>query len=556
MPSLFCAPPSPQAAALLADMKKWVRQRLANFISSKCGSSTASSSSQRDIMLGVSSSPTRVLPPELLAKIFIQCFDTDIFDFSPVQKNPPLYLAQICRLWRSIALSTPQLWAEIPLLRDIPRHNKKKNITFLEQYLKRSNSCPLSVHLATFPPTSKASRRPLNASPVLSVAIMNSHRWKKATVTTDFEGFCQLNQLSLPTLEQLFLMFYEHGTDPASGAVSGSVVNQNEYLQLSGLVISSISGTSEALNPVLSQLVTPLLHELRIFQFQDFTPNLVTNIQRLVLQSGCNLLRLDLRNFSGSSPSHNPGDLARLLAQTPLLQDLHISPIEAVDLERLCLHINEIHDPLVPSLRHLQIQSVRDTIIDLPVLSKLGLSRCDFSMKMADGTMVSLRNHGCRLLETLTYEPYLDNQRLDHQEVLEGILLVETDERLALNRRFWEQKPFCGSPFVLLCHHQVDTTELDAYFTLLETYPIPGPDFFQTTRIHLYLQDVKVGLLQWSPDHNFAQRAKKILEKWEPMLMDCLPKRRWAMDGQVLRYVPLNSDIRESRQALGIIFGM
>ncbi|KAF9000430.1 hypothetical protein BDQ17DRAFT_673621 [Cyathus striatus] len=163
-------------------------------------------------MLNASSSPTRILFPELISKIFIHCFYEDIFDAIPVQDDPqrppqpPLYLAQICRHWRSIALSIPWLWSEIPLLSNAPDNSKKKNVAFLKGYLKRSNVYPLSIYLM-LNPDYISRRRVLNSAPILSALIENSHRWKKASITTDFEVFCQFNQISLPALEQLHLLF-------------------------------------------------------------------------------------------------------------------------------------------------------------------------------------------------------------------------------------------------------------------------------------------------------------------------------------------------------------
>ncbi|KAF9000431.1 hypothetical protein BDQ17DRAFT_673609 [Cyathus striatus] len=302
-------------------MKKWVRQRLASYNSLKCGVSsvTPPPSSQRDIMLGVSSSPARSLPTELLVKILLHCSDVDIFDL-----RPPLYLAQICYLWRSIALSTPQIWAEIPLLLDTPHNNKKDNVTFFEDYLTRSNPCPLSIHLMSLSSISSAKRRDLCSAPVFSVLIKDSHRWKKATLTADFEGFCQFNRVPLPALELLYLKFHEYDSYIDQRAVSNITIVKIKYPQLSKLIISSLSSTSQALNLVLSRLVVPSLQELRVSQFYDSSnPTLVSTIQGLVLQSGCNLLCLDLRNLSGSSLGPKPGDLARLLAHTPLLQELY-----------------------------------------------------------------------------------------------------------------------------------------------------------------------------------------------------------------------------------------
>ncbi|KII83264.1 hypothetical protein PLICRDRAFT_119641, partial [Plicaturopsis crispa FD-325 SS-3] len=50
--------------------------------------------------------PARALPPELLSQIFIHCLEEE----EPSIDRAPLLLGRVCRRWRSISLSTPELW--------------------------------------------------------------------------------------------------------------------------------------------------------------------------------------------------------------------------------------------------------------------------------------------------------------------------------------------------------------------------------------------------------------------------------------------------------------
>ncbi|KDQ60406.1 hypothetical protein JAAARDRAFT_174489, partial [Jaapia argillacea MUCL 33604] len=51
--------------------------------------------------------PIRRLPPEILSKIFVHCWEPYI----PLHSiSTPLVLVQVCCFWRLVALSTPLLW--------------------------------------------------------------------------------------------------------------------------------------------------------------------------------------------------------------------------------------------------------------------------------------------------------------------------------------------------------------------------------------------------------------------------------------------------------------
>ncbi|KAJ6512007.1 hypothetical protein C8R47DRAFT_939850, partial [Mycena vitilis] len=57
-------------------------------------------------------SPLRLLPPEILSLIFMNCprADTEGAIQNPSPLLAPLLLVQICSRWRHVALDTPRLW--------------------------------------------------------------------------------------------------------------------------------------------------------------------------------------------------------------------------------------------------------------------------------------------------------------------------------------------------------------------------------------------------------------------------------------------------------------
>ncbi|KAJ7130371.1 hypothetical protein C8R44DRAFT_872182 [Mycena epipterygia] len=92
--------------------------------------------------------PVLTLPNEIMSEIFVH--------FLPVYpKRPPLIgllspalLGQICRKWREIALSTPELWRAVTAY--FHRRKRRTNariVHLLENFLERSGCLPLSIKL-------------------------------------------------------------------------------------------------------------------------------------------------------------------------------------------------------------------------------------------------------------------------------------------------------------------------------------------------------------------------------------------------------------------------
>ncbi|KAF8125229.1 hypothetical protein K438DRAFT_1648774, partial [Mycena galopus ATCC 62051] len=69
-------------------------------------------------MLQQSVYPVLTLPNELTSEIFVHCLTSrdDWYAYStPHPEDAPVLLLHVCRAWRSIALSTPGLWADLTL---------------------------------------------------------------------------------------------------------------------------------------------------------------------------------------------------------------------------------------------------------------------------------------------------------------------------------------------------------------------------------------------------------------------------------------------------------
>ncbi|KAJ7019882.1 hypothetical protein C8F04DRAFT_325418 [Mycena alexandri] len=89
--------------------------------------------------------PVLTLPNEIVSECFIHVLPP--YPARPPTTGPlsPTSLAQICRKWREIALSTPALWSSLTLTLEYGKSEKQKS--FLETWMARSRAHPISVSL-------------------------------------------------------------------------------------------------------------------------------------------------------------------------------------------------------------------------------------------------------------------------------------------------------------------------------------------------------------------------------------------------------------------------
>ncbi|KAF7784791.1 hypothetical protein Agabi119p4_956 [Agaricus bisporus var. burnettii] len=93
-------------------------------------------------------SPVRLLPPELVRKVFLLCTEESVTELmTPLSNTPPLSLAQICSGWREVALATPELWKNIAFRGDST--NGIANFKNLMQlWLSRCHTTPIALTLS------------------------------------------------------------------------------------------------------------------------------------------------------------------------------------------------------------------------------------------------------------------------------------------------------------------------------------------------------------------------------------------------------------------------
>ncbi|KAF8891942.1 hypothetical protein CPB84DRAFT_1683177, partial [Gymnopilus junonius] len=114
-------------------------------------------------------SPIRRLPNDLLHEIFYHCLPTQR-NSALVASDAPILLTRICSKWRSLALSSPRLWAQLHITfcddyrtspppyttlildndQELQLHASsvlKLRCEVVKEWLARSGSCPLSISL-------------------------------------------------------------------------------------------------------------------------------------------------------------------------------------------------------------------------------------------------------------------------------------------------------------------------------------------------------------------------------------------------------------------------
>ncbi|KAF9474118.1 hypothetical protein BDN70DRAFT_997256 [Pholiota conissans] len=164
-------------------------------------------------------SPVRRLPADILREIFLSCL--------PEDRNPtmscdeaPMLLTRICSVWRSIAMSTPRLWAalHIPVPKSgpvfeasyDPTTGARRLITSVVDarleavvgWMQRSGTLPLSFSLAeidVYPPTN-------HAKTFLKCIAEQRSRWKNIALVcagSSLTDFRKIPPSDVPLLQLL-----------------------------------------------------------------------------------------------------------------------------------------------------------------------------------------------------------------------------------------------------------------------------------------------------------------------------------------------------------------
>lgn len=258
-------------------------------------------------------SPFRRLPLDVMEEIFTHCLPTHHNAVMSV-KEAPLLLGRVCSAWRSVTLSTPQLWASLHI--PTPTTDTlfgvasvRKMATRCEavrDWILRSGEIPLSISLYTPDPLSAFGSSPDSQEDMESFRRVSrqilpfSHRWQTVYLRAtegSFTPFQEIVEGDVPMLESLSIL----------NIPTIDLALQNVGLQL------FLTQPGKAWNKSSGLLSAPKLRRLSL---TDFGENL---LELPVRWSRLTHLKLDEEGSTQSSQSLRYSHVVKVLKKCPLL---------------------------------------------------------------------------------------------------------------------------------------------------------------------------------------------------------------------------------------------
>ncbi|KAJ7685696.1 hypothetical protein DFH06DRAFT_1159159 [Mycena polygramma] len=312
-----------------------------------------------------------LLPPEILAEIFIRCLPDGYFVL-PDLTTAPLILCGICRRWRDVALTTPTLWSSLFVDFDGMGETKAQRA---EMWLSRAGGSPLSI-----------CSRGIPGGSLLRTLIRLSQQWRRIEVHWDMSvdsasdlfpadgRFPSLERLDIsiaghlslreaPRLREVSIYLHNpqiqlpwhqltalrcyylpgsscleilrkspnllDGTFSFTGDLSGLPPSILQHNNLQHLDLHTREQVGDAPLPILNCLRIPSLKSLTLkFPYYPGTlPVDISPFRSFVSQSFCELSTLALSYIQTT-----PDDLIECLKATPSLVCLKLVPHVAIDI--------------------------------------------------------------------------------------------------------------------------------------------------------------------------------------------------------------------------------
>ncbi|KAF5360035.1 hypothetical protein D9758_007646 [Tetrapyrgos nigripes] len=217
-----------------------------------------------DICLSLQA-PVKLLPPELLSKIFHTVHDDVgrifIFQRSDNSSIPALPLSQVCSLWRNVALSCPKLWCRMNVYLD---HSDYTSWA-VETCLARSGNVRLELGITGSFTGTKA----------LKCLAESSYRWYDVSLSVEAEIYDEevLQHIggNLPVLERLDV--HDESKHPGESALLRNLIRQTPNLRFFSAKLlpwsfACLDGTQakvvDLFLPLSDELVVPLKQSISL----------------------------------------------------------------------------------------------------------------------------------------------------------------------------------------------------------------------------------------------------------------------------------------------------
>ncbi|TFK44082.1 hypothetical protein BDQ12DRAFT_730190 [Crucibulum laeve] len=546
-------------------------------------------------------SAIRHIPIEVLREIFLFCIQSGKFSIS-------LRLSSVSRRWRDVALSTPELWSQVPKLHVNNATKSKKYISGLKTWLERSGNASLSLFV--FAPFKE-----YKSHPILDIIAEHSERWQHLIIESTCVTIHGLNSVRnrLPRLQtlQLDIWSYSPGISmdafefaprlidieiqclhppqlrlpwkqirryrercfngPGAPLSCLSFATNLVHLDLKAShqfptrvqshvrLDSLISLRLEAYNQpfafasILHGFTFPALQELYI---SSHASNLLIDLMMLISQSSCKLLTLRLDG------SFSPGDIRPLLSHVPELKTLQIVDFASQDLEALVYKPGSL--PSISRLANLIIRTTPSGSLNTDLLNEVAHSRC--YTRSAKNLHPIDPLHSFRIVFP-TYRVCREQQAM-----LEGWNSAVRDTKIDTLVSKWHDCLISSFPQVYydsldrdaLTNIPASSISKDIQDTFLEMdqFNVRNVNYIYRTGLHIVINELSkmehlLHLKHGEKGKIIQRRAKELITKWTPQFLADLPKRKWFIRGKYsLVYISEDDGIRKSRDALDIIFGM
>ncbi|KAJ7581408.1 hypothetical protein C8J56DRAFT_833435 [Mycena floridula] len=142
--------------------------------------------------------PIRLLPEDMLREIFVSCLPSEEAASTAIT-DAPLLLGRVCRSWREIALSTPELWTSIHI-QFLFETDTLRLCDEAHAWIARSGTCPLTIRVTWNTVTDD----PVPGNFIDSLTIF-SKRWRSIEIQAPPQWMASLRSLSksdVPRLER------------------------------------------------------------------------------------------------------------------------------------------------------------------------------------------------------------------------------------------------------------------------------------------------------------------------------------------------------------------
>ncbi len=215
----------------------------------------------------------RMLPTELIAEIFTYCLED-------VDNSLPLKLGAVCTAFRTIAWSTPHLWATVILNITIPWRISTQAV-LLRDWLSRSGRLPLSIYLC-----SSQNVHYKFAQLILKVVTEFSDRWRRFDIRLPSSCYQHLPPFDqrLPMLRSLTLKTPDGQNRSHRFDIGNSP--QLNHINLKSVYLRSIKFT---------------WHTLTSLELEDF----YIDESLEILRQAPNLVSLDIRQIRRGEDAHS-----------------------------------------------------------------------------------------------------------------------------------------------------------------------------------------------------------------------------------------------------------